>query len=442
MWTKDGVVAGIDYPHSFHPELAPAHLVYALALAGFRAPFEWGREFRYAELGCGQGLTANLLAALHPEGRFEAIDALPAHMAQARRLAASAGLDNVRFAAETFAEFAARPQGEDVEIIALHGVWTWVAPEHRAQLADIARRRLKPGGVLYVSYNCLPGWEPDLMVRRLLLAAVEQAPGTLPERIAAGLDHLDRLAWRGDFDHAPSSLRLLRSLRGKSDGYIAHEFLNRHWQPFHPAEVAAQLAPLQYVGSATLADHLFPPGPECRFRRDLFVKAPARLPEGERRAVLASQRFGLVVPPAQVPASLIVGGAEIAIESTLVDALPACAAGVAAPLPPEDPVRAARCARFNAAVLEANRTDSAIRQLASPVLATGIMVDLLDRLFLLAEQDGADPAAFACDRLRAWGQRLRRDGEALDGEEALVEARRLYEVFRRGRREWLRAQGV
>lgn len=468
MWTAEGVAA-IDYPHSFHPELAPSHLAFALALAGIRPPVEPGQPFAYAELGCGQGLTSNLLAAVHPEGRFEAIDVLPSHMANAQRLARAAGHDNVRFAAETFADFAAHP-GPDFDLIILHGVWSWVGADNRAILVDIAKRRLKPGGALYLSYNCLPGWAADMPVRQLLLEAVADAPGPLPARIAAALDAVERLARAGGyFDRVPSAARHLRSLLDKGDGYLAHEYLNRHWAPFYHADVAAELAPLSFAASATLLDHL-PLAPDTqalvdaasparretlrdtlgytRFRRDLFVKAPVRLSPEQRQHLLAAMRFGLVVPRADVPDSASTPQGDAQVPTGLVAKLadgPRTVAelgdldglilltglGLAAPLPPEQD-RKARCGRFNAAVLEENRRSPAIRQLASPILGTGLVVDLLDRLFLLAEQDGQDPPAFAWAILASRGKRLRRDGEWLESAEAnLAELHRLHQAFLR-----------
>jgi SAM-dependent methyltransferase len=472
MWAEDGIAA-IDYAHSFYPELAPAHLGYALALAGFRPPVEPGAPFRYAELGCGQGLTTNLLAALHPEGRFESIDLLPSHMANATRLAEAAGLDNVRFAAESFADFAAQPGGKDFHIIALHGVWSWVGAANRTILADIAARRLKPGGALFVSYNCLPGWAADMPVRALLLEAVAEAQGPLPDRISFALEAVERLAAAGGyFDRVPSAAAHLRSLHGKADAYLAHEYLNRNWAPFYHADLAAALEPagLSFAASATLLDHLpLPPAAQAlldaagparretlrdtllytRFRRDIFIKTPERLSATERRHRLDSIHFGLTMPRADIPDSATTAMGELLVDTDLadclaeaprrgIDALPLCALGAAAALPPPDPARAERCVRFNAAVLEANRTDSAIRQLASPVLGTGLVVDLLDRLFLLAEQDGAPPAEFAWSILAGRDKRLRRDGAWLDGAEAnLAEMRALYAGFVRARRGWL-----
>lgn len=476
MWAEDGVAA-IDYAHSFYPELAPAHLAYALALAGIRPPVEPGAPFRYAELGCGQGLTTNLLAAIHPEGRFESIDLRPSHMANAARLAEAAGLDNVRFAAESFADFATRPGGRDFDIIALHGVWSWVGGDDRAILADIVARRLKPGGALFLSYNCLPGWAADMPVRTLLLDAVAEAQGPLPDRISAALASVGRLAAEGGyFDRVPSAAAHLRALHGKTDSYLAHEYLNRNWAPFYHADVAVALASagVSFAASATLLDHLplprsaqalldaAPPAQRetlrdtltyTRFRRDIFVKAPERLSATERRHRLDGMRFGLTMPRAEIPDSATTAMGDIRVDADLadrlaagprtgIDALPLCTLGAAA-LPPDDPARAERCARFNAAVLAANRTDPAIRQLASPVLGTGLVVGLLDRLFLLAEQDGAPPAEFAWSILESRGKRLRRDGEWLDGAEAnLAEMRALYAAFVRGRRAWLKSIGM
>ena len=93
-WTE-GYVSDIAYAHSFYTEMAPAHLAFALLLAGVRPP-DLSAPFAYAELGCGQGLTSNLLASVHGHARFEAVDFLPAHIADAGRLAAEAGNGGVR----------------------------------------------------------------------------------------------------------------------------------------------------------------------------------------------------------------------------------------------------------------------------------------------------------------------------------------------------------
>lgn len=484
MW-QDGVI-NTDYTHACYPELAPAHLAFALLARGIAAPVAAGQGFRYAELGCGQGLTSNMLAALHPAARFEAIDLLASHMDGAAALARAAGHDNVEFRQESFADFARR-DGEPFDVIALHGVWTWVDEANRRTLRDIIARRLKPGGALYVSYNCLPGWAPDMPVRALLAQAVERAEGSLPQRIDQGLGELRRMAALGGYFHqVPSAAALVEALQSKSDGYLAHEYLNRAWTPFYSAEVARDLgeAGLEFCASATLLDHLdawqvpaellpLSPGDETlrdtltcrRFRRDVFVRGPRRLTGDERRAALGGLRFTLTVPPGEVPHTVTAPGGEQELPrglyrplaealaqprrlaelpgdfDTNVEAL-LVLAGLGLAAPSLEPGDEARCHRLNAAILNANRTSPAIRQLAAPAAGTALVVDILDRLFLLAEAEGADPAPFTWAILSARGKRLRRGGDWLDGDDNLTELRRLHGEFVAERRPRLAALGV
>lgn len=484
MW-QDGIV-NTDYTHACYPELAPAHLAFALLARGFAPPVAAGRTFRYAELGCGQGLTSNVLAALHPAARFEAIDLLASHMDGAMALARAAGHDNVEFRREGFADFARR-DGEPFDVIALHGVWTWVDEAGRRALRDIVARRLKPGGALYVSYNCLPGWAPDMPVRALLAQAVDRAEGSLSQRIDHALGELRGLAALGGyFRQVPSAAALVEALQSKADGYIAHEYLNRHWTPFYSAEVARDLGEigLSFCASATLLDHLdhwqvpadllpLPAGNETlrdtltcrRFRRDVFVRDPRRLDAGERCAALGALRFTLIAPPAEVPETVTAPGGEQVLprefhrplaealarpcrladlpgdfERNVEALLVLVGLGLAAPsLEAGD---AERCRRLNAAILDANRTSPAIRQLSAPTAGTALVVDILDRLFLLAEAEGADPAPFAWAVLSGRGKRLRRGGMWLEGDDNLVELRRLHAEFVAERRPRLTALGV
>lgn len=485
MW-QDGVIV-TDYSHAFYPELAPAHLAFALLARGVAAPVMAGRDFAYAELGCGQGLTTNMLAALHPRGRFQAVDLLDSHVRGAVALAQAAGHDNAQFFQESFADFARR-DGEAFDVIALHGVWTWVDEANRHILRDIVARRLKPGGALFVSYNCLPGWAPDMPVRALLLQAVEKGEGALAARIDRALGELRHMAAQGGyFKQVPSAAALVEALLSKSDGYIAHEYLNRHWTPFYSAQVADDLAGmgLEFCASATLLDHLdswqvasehlpLPAADETlrdvltcrRFRRDVFVRQPRRLEDGERRAALGALRFALTVPPSEVPHTVTAPAGErelprpvyeplvqaLAAGPCRLDQLPGdfetvveallVLAGLGCVAPSLEAGDGDRCRQLNFAILAANRQSPAIRQLAAPVLGTGLVVDLVDRLFLLAEAEGADGPALAWSILSARGKRLRRGGFWLDGDDNLIELRRMHAEYMAERRPLLAAAGI
>lgn len=487
MW-HDGVI-DTGYTHACYPELAPGHLAFALLARGVAPPVAAGQGFAYAELGCGQGLTSTMLAALHGRGRFTAIDLLPRHIDGARTLAASAGLGNVDFQCESFADFARRDGGADLDVIALHGVWTWVDPASRAVLCDIVARRLRPGGALYVSYNCLPGWGPDMPVRALLLDAVERAEGDLSQRIETALRQLQRMAAEGGyFAQQPSAAALVENLLSKSDGYIAHEYLNQWWAPFTSARVAADLAGagVEFCASATLLDHLdhwqvapahlpLPPGDETlrdvltcrRFRRDIFVKAPRRLDEAARRAALSDLRFALNVPPADLPRIVAAPGGEqelprdlyrplaerLAVGPCRLGDLPGdfdsvveallVLTGLGLALPSQEAGDIAACQRLNRAILAANRDAPLLRQLAAPAWGGAMVVDLVDRLFLLAEAEGADGPTLAWSILSARGKRLRRGGRWLEGDaENLGELQRLHGEFLAERRPLLVGAGI
>ena len=58
--------------------------------------------FAWCDLGCGQGVTAAILAATHPAGMFHGIDAMPAHIDHARRLAAAAAIPNAAVSCRRF----------------------------------------------------------------------------------------------------------------------------------------------------------------------------------------------------------------------------------------------------------------------------------------------------------------------------------------------------
>src|SRR5437870_12612719 len=82
-----GYVTDVPYVYGFKPMLAPAWLDLVAIIGGVTPPARNG-GFAWCDLGCGQGVTAAILAATHPTGTFHGIDAMPAHIEHAARLAA------------------------------------------------------------------------------------------------------------------------------------------------------------------------------------------------------------------------------------------------------------------------------------------------------------------------------------------------------------------
>lgn len=123
-----GYVTDIAYVPGFYPQMAPVSLRHVAALNGVVPPAT-SAGFRYLELGCGLGRSFTTLAAADPRGEFIGVDLNPDHTAAAARDIAAGGLANARVITGDFASLP-HDLGE-FEFIALHGVFSWVAPEDR-----------------------------------------------------------------------------------------------------------------------------------------------------------------------------------------------------------------------------------------------------------------------------------------------------------------------
>ena len=54
------------------------------------------------------------------------------------------------------------------DVVAAHGLWSWVGDGARAGIVRLLGSRLRPGGLVYISYNALPRWGAALGMQRLL----------------------------------------------------------------------------------------------------------------------------------------------------------------------------------------------------------------------------------------------------------------------------------
>jgi len=143
------------------------------------------------------------------------------------------------------------------DFITLHGVYTWVSRENRRHLVDIIARCLKPGGIVYVIYNALPGWAPAQPLQRLLLSQSALHAGDSGRRVLRARDFVEDLigAQAQYFARNPGLGTALENLRGGDPAYLVHEHLHSGWEPVYHADVAGDLqaAKLDHVGSATLS---------------------------------------------------------------------------------------------------------------------------------------------------------------------------------------------
>ncbi|MGI4846649.1 MAG: class I SAM-dependent methyltransferase [Janthinobacterium lividum] len=256
MGWNQGYVSDIEYPITFFTEQSPAHLNFACVLNGVE-PVPTDRPFTYFELGSGKGLTANILAASNPHGRFYATDFNPAQVVSSRQMSRDAGLENLEILEASFGDLAAgKIDLPPMDFITMYGVYSWINAENRAYVVQIIARYLKPGGVVYLNYNAMPGWTNVLPLQRLIFDHAGANPAPRQLQVARARDFVDQVAAApANYFSGHSTLQYrLESLRKDKTGYLAHEYINDGWKPLYHADVARDLAPakLNFIGSAEL----------------------------------------------------------------------------------------------------------------------------------------------------------------------------------------------
>lgn len=347
MAWSDGYFTGLNYTHGYYPEMNPgilrlACLCNAVELRLPEAP-------TYLELGFGHGVSINMHAATS-EGSFWGNDFNPAQALEAQMLAEVSGAD-LRLSEESFAEFASRTDLPQFDIIALHGIWSWVSDENRKIITDIIRRKLRPGGVAYISWNCLPGWAPIVPMRQLMSLYNDHGGGKMSkpaEMVDGAVQFVDEIAKAGSFFFRdnPFAKRHLEDMSTLGRNYIAHEYMNADWhlQQFSDMVRGLDDAKLTYVGSARLLDGIdafqleddaiklisrigHPVMRETvrdymmnrRFRTDIFIKGARMLSSVEHRDAWNAQAFVLTTSIMDIPRKLPCGRGEIELPAEKYD---------------------------------------------------------------------------------------------------------------------------
>jgi SAM-dependent methyltransferase len=346
LWTG-GYVAELPYTFGFYRELTPSIHNFSLAIKGYAQSGAAKESFNYCELGCGQGVSSVLLAAANPRAQFYATDFNPTHTAHGRRLASAAKVSNITFFDDSFEELVERDLPQ-MDCIALHGVYSWISPETRRSIVAFARKRLKVGGVLYISYNALPGWAAAIPMRDMMVAHASGSTAPITQRIESAIGFATKVESVGAkyFQSNPSLKMRLERISGMSRNYLAHEYFNRDWHPMYFRDVALEMseAKLDFVGSAHLTDHvdavnLTPeqiqilgeiPDPMVQetirdfmtnqqFRRDLYVRGPLRLAVPDQLEQLRNMRLTLSQAPADTPRTISGLNGEATLQADVYD---------------------------------------------------------------------------------------------------------------------------
>lgn len=318
MQRIDGYLTEVVYPHHFQREATPAWMTFAATALGRHSP-DITRSYDWCELGCGQGFSLVINAAANPRGQFFGVDLNPRHIAHAHGLAQAAGLSNVTFVEGDLAAMdGAQAWPDSFDFIVCHGVYSWLSSAHQQALLRFVEQRLKPGGLVYLSYATQPGMAFFAAPQRLLRQFVEAAEGPLASRFEDAVAKLLRVS--SGVTATELHAYVQRSLP-LGAAYLMHDWLAADWSCLHVADVMADFerSGCEWLGSATLLEnvdalsipeyarqqlselHGAPQRETFKdlvrhqsLRRDLYQKGGRAMDENEHRRALLAQEVSLL----------------------------------------------------------------------------------------------------------------------------------------------------
>jgi hypothetical protein len=345
MSWSEGYFSSLNYMHGYYKGMSPLWMRFICLFTGLEPPRSGTSN--YLELGFGKGLSLSVHAAAN-SGKFWGVDFNASHVADALELTRVSQSD-ATIVDDSFKTFAERTDLPQFDFIALHGVWSWVSKENRDSIIELLSKRLRVGGLVYLSYNSMPGWSPMIAIRELMsihydrIDRSEQTNSSIEKTVAFTRKVLS--THPGYSAANPSVDRFVERLSSPELGsaYIAHEYLNRDWHIPTFAAVAADLgqAKLSFVGSARALNNVdkFHLTPEqisfvgsigdrplretvkdyflnTQFRSDIFVKGPRPVPPGELKSRWLDEYFVLTTDRGSLPYELTVGRGKISIKNS------------------------------------------------------------------------------------------------------------------------------
>ena len=241
----------IPYEALPHPASHPARLATVATFVGHAAPRV--ERCSVLEVGCNDGSNLIPMAVSLPAARFVGCDLSPRALDAGRRTIAELGLTNITLVEGDLAALA--PAHGEFDFIVAHGVYSWVPPDVRDALFALAAERLARDGILYVSFNVLPGCRVRQAAWDVLHHHVDRIENPR-SRLDAARQLARLIADGGTATHeSDQALRAeFRAIAQHSDSELAHDDLAVPNEPvlFHTFVQHAARHGLRYLAEAEL----------------------------------------------------------------------------------------------------------------------------------------------------------------------------------------------
>jgi SAM-dependent methyltransferase len=260
----------VAYPSFPFPNTHPSNLAAMAILHGLSpAPVD---RCRVLEIACNEGGNLIPMAYAIPGSEFVGFDLarLPVERGQAR--VRDLGLKNIRLFVSDLLEVGA--ELGQFDYIITHGLYAWAPEAVRNRLLALCGELLTPDGVVFISYNALPGGYVRNIVREMLIDRVngsedlDRRSDDLDRRLSDALG-LVRLLVESRPERDPFRMLIeshLKQMQERGAQSTFHDELGEAYHPVHFIEFAqhARWHGLQYLSEAVL-----PPPPDPCYREEI-----------------------------------------------------------------------------------------------------------------------------------------------------------------------------
>jgi len=237
------------------PQTHPDRLATTARIFGLTTPAV--DRCRVLELGCASAGNLIPMAFNLPGSEFVGIDLSRHQVDDANAAITRLGLTNIRVEHASIMDVDA--SWGEFDYILCHGVFSWVEEDVQDRIFELARDRMTPAGITYISYNTYPGWHLRESVRHMMRyhAGQFEAASEQVEQARALLAFLASATGK-EGPYAELLTREVDRLSRASDSYLFHEHLEQTNTPmyFHQFNERAERAGLLYLSEASVSDML------------------------------------------------------------------------------------------------------------------------------------------------------------------------------------------
>lgn len=214
---------------------------------------------RILELGCASGGNLIPMACGAPESECIGIDLSIKQIEEGRQVVKSLRLKNIELRHQSILDFHAS-EGQ-FDYIICHGIYSWVDEPIRNKIMQIFRENLTEQGIVFVSYNTLPGWNMVKSIRDMMKYHIQNF--NTPQEKATQARSMLKFILAGIKDQKTPYSNFLESeinlLSKQSDNYLLHDHLEdiNHALYFYEFFEHAKQNRLNYLADTEIS-HMFP----------------------------------------------------------------------------------------------------------------------------------------------------------------------------------------